>query len=139
MIDVKALQIGNKVSYEGNLVEVATVHITETVGIFGESKDFIVPVSCKDIEPIEVTEELLQKIGFHSKEIFVSEVSSPWFMLNLNEFNIKIDNYSTCKDKRWSCQIDDDEELLGSFDFNYLHELQNGIRLITKGDLEANL
>lgn len=138
MIDIKDLQIGNKVLYQNKVVEIETIHVRGTVGILNGHKDFIVPVGCKDIEPIEVTGKLLNKIGFYSYT-FTTWIKTTWFILGLNEVNIKIDNYPTCKNKRWSCQIDDDEELLGSFDFNYLHELQNGIRLITKGDLEVCL
>lgn len=40
-------------------------------------------------------------------------------------------------DRDWYCHIDNAAySTIGGFDFQYLHELQNGIRLITKSDLE---
>lgn len=136
MIDYKDLQIGNYVKiYNGEIYQVESIYY-DCIDIVN-SDNSIEKIMCDRIYPIEITEEILNKIGFHI-HTFTTGIKTTWFMLNSNEFNIKIDNYSTCKDKKWSCQIDDDEELLGSFDFNYLHELQNGIRLITKENLTIN-
>lgn len=138
MIDVKDLAIDNYAKiYTGEVYQVQTIYY-DMVDIIN-SEHSIEQIMCDRIYPIEVTDEILNKIGFHKQKIFITELPSPWFVLNLNEFNIKIDNCSTCKDRKWSCQIYDDEELLGSFDFNYLHELQNGIRLITQNSLEVEL
>ena len=89
----------------------------------------------KDMMPIDVTEELLLKIGFKQvlifKQYFIYEVA-------INDCFIEIrHNVSNSIDRDWSCQIDNEKYgSIGGFDFQYLHELQNGIRLITKGDLE---
>lgn len=87
----------------------------------------------KDMMPIEVTEELLLKIGFKQvfKQYFIYEMA-------INDCFIEIShNVSNSIDKDWTCKIDNERyESIGGFDFHYLHELQNGIRLITKGDLE---
>lgn len=136
MIDIKYLQIGNKVMCGGKIKEVVTIYPEESVALLGKFESIMFSAKSNDIDPIEVTEEILNKIGFHKQEIFITKLPSPWFVLELNGFNIKIDDDSNSKCRRWSCQIDNNEELLGCFDFQYLHELQNGIRLITKSDLE---
>lgn len=133
MIDIKDLQIGNKVLYKCKVVEIATTHITGTVGVLDGHKDFIVPVSCKDIEPIEVTNDLLVNIGFKPLLGGIEDIKN--FTFDIGEINIIISNYKSFYN--FSSWIINRE--LGSFDFNYLHELQNGIRLITKGDLEVCL
>ena len=136
MIDVKDLQIGNKVLYQKKVVEIATIHITGTIGILNGSKDFIVPVSCSDIEPIEVTEDLLLKLNFDSSG-YPNEYGYANYEKDIN------DKYSVsiCKSKKnnYYCDVDKYVDGTGIFCFQYLHELQNGIRLITKGDLEVCL
>lgn len=139
MIDIKDIQIGNKVLYEDEVVEVATILITGTVGIFGESKDFIVPVSCKDIEPIYVTKSSLISIGFKPiQPVFEGQEE---YRIAVNDCFVEIRNgVSNSINRNWFCHIDNlFHSTIGGFDFQYLHELQNGIRLITKGDLEVCL
>ena len=135
MIDIKDIQIGNKVLYQNKVVEVATIHITGTVGILNGSKDFIVSVSCKDIEPIEVTVGMLANIGFET------DITCIDFYITVNDCLVEVrKDISNSINRNWFCHIDNiAHSTIGGFDFQYLHELQNGIRLITKGDLEANL
>ena len=94
----------------------------------------------KDMMPIEVTEELLEKIEFYNPQHLITSLYLPWFELNLKGYSIKIDDASNSNDRKWSCQIDNNRyESIGGLDFQYLHELQNGIRLITKSDLEIKM
>lgn len=138
MIDIKDLQIGNKVLYQNKVVEIETIHIRGTVGILNGSKDFIVSVSCKDIVPIEVTEELLLKLGFEKK--YETICRSFDYCMCSNDCYLEIHTTSNSIDRDWFCHIDNiSHYTIGGFDFQYLHELQNGIRLITKGDLEVCL
>lgn len=135
MIDVKDLQIGNKVLYQNKVVEIVTTHITGTVGILNGHKDFIVSVSCKDIEPIEVTVGMLANIGFET------DIACIDFYMTVNDCLVEVrKDISNSIDRNWFCHIDNiAHSTIGGFDFQYLHELQNGIRLITKGDLEVCL
>ena len=135
MIDIKDLQIGNKVLYKGKVVEIVTTHITGTVGILNGHKDFIVPVSCNDIEPIEVTSGMLANIGFETDIVCID------FYITVNDCLVEVrKDISNSINRNWFCHIDNiSHSTIGGFDFQYLHELQNGIRLITKGDLEVNL
>ena len=139
MIDIKDLQIGSKVLYQNKVVEVATIHITGTVGILNGSKDFIVSVGCNNIEPINVTELSLISIGFKPiQSVFEGQEE---YQIVVNDCFVEIRNgVSNSINRNWFCHIDNiSHSTIGGFDFQYLHELQNGIRLITKGNLEVNL
>lgn len=139
MIDIKDLQIGNKVLYQNKVVEIATTHITGTVGILNGSKDFIVSVSCKDIVPIYVTKSSLISIGFKPiQPVFEGQEE---YQIAVNDCFVEIRNgVSNSINRNWFCHIDNiSHSTIGGFEFQYLHELQNGIRLITKGDLEVCL
>ena len=139
MIDIKDLQIGNKVLYQNKVVEVATIHITGTVGILNGSKDFIVSVGCNNIEPINVTELSLISIGLKPiQPVFEGQEE---YQIVVNDCFVEIRNgVSNSINRNWFCHIDNiSHSTIGGFDFQYLHELQNGIRLITKGDLKVCL
>lgn len=139
MIDIKELNIGNKVRYKDCIVDIAATHLTSHVGILGVFMSMIVSVKCEEIEPIEVTEELLEKIGFKLQQpVFEGEEV---YESVINGCFIEVDSfYSVEKGNGWSCHIDNRaHSTIGYFDFHYLHELQNGIRLITKKDLEICL
>lgn len=135
MIDIKDLQIGNKVLYQNKVVEIETIHVRGTVGLLNGHKDFIVPVSCKDIEPIEVTVGMLANIGFETDIVCID------FYITVNDCLVEVrKDISNSINRNWFCHIDNiSHSTIGGFDFQYLHELQNGIRLITKGDLEVCL
>lgn len=131
MIDIKDLQIGNRVLYQNKVVEIETIHVRGTVGILNGHKDFIVPVSCKNIEPIEVTSGMLANIGFETDIVCID------FYITVNDCLVEVrKDISNSINRNWFCHIDNlAHSTIGGFDFQYLHELQNGIRLITKGDL----
>lgn len=138
MIDIKELNIGNKVKYKDSIVEIAATHLTSNVGILGAFQSMIVSVKCEEIEPIEVTEELLVKIGFEKNEIVVDgyHILDITYDYPLGDCFIEI----RAIDRNWYCQINNyAHSTMGDFDFKYLHELQNGIRLVTKKDLEICL
>lgn len=136
MIDIKDLQIGNKVKYKDDIVEIAATHLTGYVGILGAFKSMIVSVKCEEIEPIEVTEEMLEKIGF---EVKYSCVVDGLYSNQIDKFCIEIEERFTDRDEQiLFCKIyDEDCYEIGKFKFQYLHELQNGVRLITKQDLDT--
>lgn len=135
MIDIKELQIGNKVKYKDSIVEIAATHLTSHVGILGAFQSMIVSVKCEEIEPIEVTDKLLVKIGFDT-DISLIEFYKP---INNCLVGIRKDASNSVVEG-WHCNIYNNKaETMGDFDFKFLHELQNGIRLVTKGDLEIKL
>lgn len=82
------------------------------------------------MKPIEVTEDLLVKIGFRYLTGGIELIKH--FALLIDNIDIVISKYNSF----YYCTIRKNNTLFGCFDFKYLHELQNGIRLITKADLE---
>lgn len=139
MINYKDLMIGNWVyESERSKFPMRVVNIgedycyldfPENEGDVWESKD-------KDMMPIEVTEELLLKIGFEPiHPIFEGQEE---YQMVVNDCFVEVRNgVSNSIDRNWYCHIDNAaHSTIGGFDFQYLHELQNGIRLITKSDLE---
>lgn len=136
MIDIKELQIGNKVKYKDSIVEIAATHLTSNVGILGAFQSMIVSVKCEEIEPIEVTYDLLKKVGFKStpaKDIFGNNAYQ-----NNNISNLNIIVCKNLDNSKFDCAFyDNSYRCESSFSFKYLHELQNGIRLITKKDLDT--
>lgn len=86
----------------------------------------------KDVMPIEVNRELLLKNGFETSG-YPNEEGYAVYEKETEDYYVRI-----CKSKnKWFCEIDGNEfGYEGNFYFTYLHELQNGIRLITKDNLE---
>lgn len=131
MIPYKDLMIGNYVKiYNGEIYQVEYINY-DCVSLVN-SNNYIEQVMCDRIHPIEVTEELLLKIGFESSD-YPNEEGYATYNKDTEDYCVSI-----CKFKnKWFCEIDANKcENVGNFYFKYLHELQNGIRLITKSDLE---
>lgn len=128
MIDYKDLAIGNYVKiYNGEIYQVESITY-DMVGLVN-SENSIEQIMCDRIYPIEVTDELLIKLGFvfnKYDETYDNRIrvrKGKWF----DEYGV----FCECEDSWYSdthCPY-----------FKYLHELQNIFRLITKKDLEVNL
>lgn len=140
MIHYKDLMIGNwAYESERSKFPMRVVNIGEDycyLDFEGNEGDVF---ECKDkyMMPIEVTEELLFKIGFIQENQNILTHGDDYQMV-VNDCFIEIrHNISNSIDRDWYCHIDNAaHSTIGGFDFQYLHELQNGIRLITKSDLE---
>lgn len=142
MIDYKDLQIGNWV-YDSKYTKYPMR--VEAIGenycylnFEGNEADPIDGID-KYMMPIEVTEELLKKIGFKPiPPIFEGQEE---YEISADDCFIEVRNgVSNSVGRDWYCRIDNNRaETIGGFDFQYLHELQNGIRLITKNDLSIEL
>ena len=140
MIDYKDLMIGNwvylseKSKYPMQVVGIGDNYCyLDFEGNEGGPFDGI----DKYMMPIEVTEELLFKIGFIQENQNIL-IHGDDYQMVVNDCFIEIrHNISNSIDRDWYCHIDNAaHSTIGGFDFQYLHELQNGIRLITKGELE---
>lgn len=104
----------------------------------GNESDLIDTID-KYMMPIEITKELLEKIGFKSAKLLSSFPmfdGEQEYRAVINGCFVEVDNVSSnSKNREWYCRIDNPaHSTIGGFDFQYLHELQNGIRLITKND-----
>ena len=139
MIDYKDLMIGNWVYLsEKSKCPMRVQTVGENycdLNFEGNEADPIDGID-KYMMPIEVTEELLKKIGFN--------FSSQGSIIKGKIFRRRIGKYVASifqlTDSKYYIEFhnDDDDEYSG-FHFQYLHELQNGIRLITKNYLDIKL
>lgn len=140
MINYKDLMIGNWVyESERSKFPMRVVNVGEDYCYldFEGNEGDVFEVKDKDMMPIEVTEGLLEKAKFKKcreqnhgdyyeghKQTFNKAIV--WIFRNPNK-----------TDKEWQClAVDKDYNVEGGIKFDFLHELQNGIRLITKSDLE---
>ena len=139
MIDYKDLKLGNWVYLtEKSKYPMQVVGIGDSycyLNFKGNEADPFDGVD-KDMMPIGIDDILLMKIGFIRSPMPIA-CESKFFSL-VNDCYIEIrKGVSNSNGREWYCHIDNNRrESIGGFDFQYLHELQNGIRLITKGDLE---
>ena len=89
------------------------------------------------IYPIPITDELLSKLGFERNESLKDYDFDEW---DSKDHRISINHLSNSNDRDWSIHIDNEDfETIGKIDFQYLHELQQAVRLITKKELTIKL
>ena len=131
-MDARDLRIGDAV-----LVDNHIMYISSTIekGAIMEIEDDIVCIKSKDnkfrgdtkletINPIQVTVELLEKLGFKEKEYRYS--LNLKYDLELGDGFIQISDLSNSVGKDWYVHIDNSyHETIGGMDFQYLHELQH--------------
>lgn len=142
MINYKDLMIGNWVyESERSKFPMRVVNIGEDYCYldFDGNQGDVFECKDKDMMPIEVSVELLSKSGFKTLKYNGRHCDTYVLEYNIviNDYFISIDMNSNSDGRDWYCHIDNAaHSTIGGFDFQYLHELQNGIRLITKLDLE---
>ena len=104
-----------------------------TISRYGVSRSVLV----SDLKPIDVTKDLmLYKLKF--KEELDNFLEEPEYFLGLNNCNLRINRYSNKAEKDWSVHIDNIAfSTIGCGDFQYLHELQQLVRII--GDEELSI
>lgn len=144
-METKKLMIGNWVEYSKyshfpmQVVSLGDDYVY--LDFEGNQGDVFEP-NLEDMHPIEVTEEFLLKNGFEKGESMVIEGGTcTSYSLQFKDTFIDVTyGISNSKDRNFYCHIDNcDRQSIGSFDFQYVHEFQNGIRLITKQDIEIKL
>ena len=132
MLDTKELQIGNWV-YESKIaqfpMQVITIGEDYCYLDFEENEGDMFDGLLEEMMPIPMTKVLLVQCGFRSTK----EGGAISYRRRIGCYRIIVDEMT--KDI-WRCHIHQKTELVGSFKFSYLHELQNGVRLITKKDLQ---
>ena len=108
---------------------------------FEENEGDVFEPNLEDMQPIEVTEEFILKNGFEKKEYNVSGYSSTSIhYMKFGNVIFDINRFSNSIGRNWHCHIENSDcDSIGSFDFQYVHEFQNGIRLITGKDMEVKL
>lgn len=131
MIDVNNLMLGNFVKdRSGEVVMVGKIH-RESIG------DKWGGISFDDeIEGVPVTKEILKDIGFEEYEDLPLE--GVFFRYWNKDYKYKLDvrDFWTNSQRRWYIHIDNDVcNTIGSGEFDYIHELQNLVRVITGHEL----
>lgn len=144
-MNTKELMIGNLVEYTKyshfpmQVVSLGDDYVY--LDFEGNHGDVFEP-NLEDMQPIEVTEEFILKNGFEKGESMVIEGETcTSYSRQFNDTFIDVTyGMSNLEDRNWYCHIDNcDRQSIGSFDFQYVHEFQNGIRLITGKDMEVKL
>jgi hypothetical protein len=128
MIDVKNLMLGNFVKDKNDeIVVVGKVHRKSVADKWGG-------IAFDDeIEPIPVTSKMLESIGFKEDTVLVKFYR---YWDKDDKYKLDVDEGYTNSGKRWSIHIDNDVcNTIGSGEFDYVHELQNLVRVITGYDL----
>lgn len=131
MIDVKDLMVGNWVKSPQGITQVHNV-LTDKI-ITKNDKKGVYFYHTTDIEPIPVTKELLMKIGFEEhKDNVLKEFSYYRYWDKEHKYKLDVCDIYTNSDRRWHVHIDNEDCCsLGSGEFDYVHELQNLVRVIT--------
>lgn len=132
MIDIKDLMCGNWIylSDPEDREDTRDIHYIDEVcrdyirvEYFGDFFDYIY------IEPIPVTKEILEKIGFKEDTAMVKFYR---YWDKEYKYKLDVDEGYTNSGKKWSVHIDNgDCATIGSGEFDYVHELQNLVRVIT--------
>lgn len=126
------LRIGNYVNHYDpingtNIYEV--FNIRKGGGVSLDNKGQLASCTVKDIEPIELTEELLVKLGFEGEMYeFCLLADDANIAVNLIEHRVDISFFGNCE-----------AELLIKYNIKYLHQLQNALYLLTNEELEVEL
>ena len=131
MIDVKNLMLGNFVKDKrGDIMLVSKIHRDSVADKWGG-------IAFDDeIEGIPVTKEILKEIGFEEYEDLPLE--GVFFRYWNKDYKYKLDvrDFWTNSQRRWYIHIDNDVcNTIGSGEFDYVHELQNLVRVITGHEL----
>lgn len=147
-MNTKELRIGNYVKFYDpingtNIYEVYNIDDRGNVNI--DNKGQLASCTVKDIEPIELTEELLLKIGFKKErqlisilfyldyEIDVDNIIRVKYVIYPNRSSLPLLKITTSRCDNYEC-----------FEFmkrgvKYLHELQNSYYCLTNQELEIKL
>lgn len=138
MINYKDLMIGNWVyESERSKFPMRVVNIGEDYCYldFDGNQGDVWEVKDKDMMPIGIDAAILKKIGFRKVRKnfgYNYKTTIPNYTISIEEDNI----VRVMGVGFWHCKIYSKMFNIGEFYFETLHELQNGIRLITKSDLE---
>lgn len=127
MIDVKDLMLANFVKDKnGEIMLVGKVHRESIADKWGG-------IAFDDeIEPIPVTKEILKEIGFEEYEDLPLEGVFYRYWDKDYKYKLDVRDFWTNSQRKWYIHIDNDVcNTIGSGEFDYVHELQNLVRVIT--------
>jgi hypothetical protein len=126
MIDVKDLMIGNFVKKRGEILVVGKIHRDSVADKWGEI--------CFDdeIEPIPVTKEILEEMGFEEYEDLPLEGVFYRYWDKDCKYKLDVRDFWTNSQRKWYVHVDNDVcNTIGSGEFDYVHELMNLVKVVT--------
>lgn len=131
MIFAKDIMYGNFVRTVDGVIEVSKVH-RDSVGDKWGAIYFD-----DEIEGIEVTEEMIEQIGF--KKDSCGDFYTFWTYWG-QDYKYKLEISDGCNSNRkWSVHVDNEVcNSIGSGEFTYIHELQNLVRVIAGYELKID-
>lgn len=133
------LRIGNWIKYEDKLVQVVQLSSLMILCQRDENQ-FLVNCAPKEFQPIELTEEVLVKIGFEDRKGYFnySRVFG-----DENNYCDSIHIYYCAPLKHFRFTHDkvkaDDLQKMDLYNIQYLHQLQNAYYCLTGQELEVEL
>lgn len=128
------LRIGNWIKYEDKLVQVVQL---SSMMIFcqRDENQFLVNCAPEVFKPIELTEEVLLKIGFKKKnDCYILSNEYIFFVYYKDSFKQELLASVKRKGKYYY-----NTNELKNYDIRYLHELQNAYYLLTNEELKVEL
>lgn len=129
------LQIGNLIYRPCCVDKVAEIREN---GIIGTDKlRGIIPFS--EIEPIQITEEWLEKNGFKLNFDVMIASACEVYELSNDEYNIEIRKESNTDSREYFCHIDNQDcQGIACADVQYIHQIQNLLNLVgVKSDFKV--
>lgn len=137
-MEINELKIGNYVKFYDpingiNIYKVYDIYDSGSVSL--NDKGRLASCTVKDIEPIELTEEVLVKIGFKKKnDCYVLQNEYIFFVYYKDSFKQELLASAKRKGKYYY-----NTNELKNYDIKYLHELQNAYYCLTGEELEVEL
>ena len=128
IMNTRDLRIGDKVLYDGLVYEITQLNdLSARILRNGYGR----LVLSGELEPIQITDELLEKLCFE-KKAYACEDTNPednldYYIFNIGDYEIVLDlgDVVDSYDGKCNIQIDKKEELLFCDKISYLHELQH--------------
>lgn len=127
MINIKDIMVGNFIkNSEGEVVKVEKIYES------GVSCNCRVLCYEDTIEPIPITKEILNNIGFEEYEDLPLEGKFYRYWDKDYKYKLDVRDFWTNSQRKWYVHIDNNVcNTIGSGEFTYVHELQNLVRIIT--------
>jgi hypothetical protein len=148
MIDINELRIGSCIGYYKNGFENVIYDTIKSIYFNDEDEayhfEFDKPnfvhshLTKEGMEPIPITEELLEHLGFQKEEDSISHDFE--FKKWIDGYPITVSNLSNTIDRDYSVHIDNrDYDTILEADIQYLHQLQNAIYSGTNEELNIEI
>lgn len=129
---VNELRIGNWIKYKDKLMQVVQLSSLMILCQRDENQ-FLVNCAPKEFQPIELTEELMLKIGFkkdgNNYSLVCDDIEVGFY---IDKFK-QVLYINVSREKRFY------KNELRSYDVKYLHQLQNAYYLLTNEELKVEL